>query len=454
MQDWVSKEIKHCQMADKRLVKRLGSLLETRGSDPEKSIPLASEKWSEIVGAYRFIGNRRVTLESILSGHRQATIERIQSERVALIPQDTTFFNFAKQKDNDGFGTIKKHESDKQLLHVSSAYTPARVNLGVISATLWKRPEGEEVKAKRTASIEEKESIRWLNHYRQACDIQNQCPETTVVSVADREGDIHEWYELADSLPHEKQAAYIIRAKSNRRIELDNGKFAKIWDYVPRTKKLGDYQLYIPSKGGQKARTATLNVYAKATTIVGRESDRRTPVEVYVVFAKESNPPKGIKGIEWVLVTNIAVESFDEAMTIIQWYRARREIEIFFRVLKGGCNINALRLTTVERIENCIAVYLIVSWHIQNVTMMARSMPELPCTKVFSEKEWKCIMMMREKKRHEGPPPSVYVATRALAMIGGFMGRKGDGEPGVKTIWTGFQRLYDFIESMELLQSI
>ncbi len=92
---------------------------------------------------------------------------------------------------------------------------------------------------------------------------------------------------------------------------------------MPRTKKLGDYQLYIPSKGGQIARTTTLNVYAKAITIVGRESDRRTPVEVYVVFAKESNPPKGIKGIEWVLVTNIAVESFDEAMTIIQWYRAR-----------------------------------------------------------------------------------------------------------------------------------
>ncbi len=145
------------------------------------------------------------------------------------------------------------------------------------------------------------------------------------------------------------------------------------------------------------------------------------------------------------------MESFDEAMTIIQWYRARWEIEIFFRVLKVGCNINALRLTTVERIENCIAVYLIVSWHKQNVTIVAWSMLELPCTKLFSEKDWKCIMIMREKKRHEGPPPSVYVVTRALAIIGGFIGRKGDGEPGVKTIWTGFQRLYDFIESMELL---
>ncbi len=96
----------------------------------------------------------------------------------------------------------------------------------MISATLWKRPEGEETKAKRTASIEEKESIRWLNHYRQACEIQSQCKETTVVSIADREGDIHEWYELADSLPHERQAAYIIRGKSNRRIELENGGFA------------------------------------------------------------------------------------------------------------------------------------------------------------------------------------------------------------------------------------
>lgn len=41
-------------------------------------------------------------------------------------------------------------------------------------------------------------------------------------------------------------------------------------------------------------------------------------------------------------------------------------------------------------------------------------------------------------------PPSLNTVVRLIASFGGFLGRKGDGEPGVKTIWTGLQMVMDF----------
>jgi len=45
------------------------------------------------------------------------------------------------------------------------------------------------------------------------------------------------------------------------------------------------------------------------------------------------------------------------------------------------------------------------------------------------------------------------VLTRELAKLGGFLGRKSDGEPGWITIWRGWQKLYLFIRGVELNQT-
>lgn len=451
MQDWVGKELNSCSMADKRLVTRLGKVLDKLSADPERSIPAANDSWAETQGTYRFLSNAKVNLKDILSGHKNASIQRIQNEKVVLIPQDTTFFNFARQKDdNNDLGGLTKYESDKQLLHVSAAFTPDRINLGVVDANLWKRPEKAEGYNNRKVPIEEKESIRWLNHYKTACDIQEASPDTLVVSVADREGDIHEWFTLADGMEMDCQAGYIVRAKCNRRIETTDDEYSTVWDHLNESKKLGEYKLNIPQRGKQKARTARIAVRAAPVNLTGRVCDKKIPVEIYVVFAKEIKPPAGIRGVEWMLLTNIVIEAFDEARTIIEWYRARWEIEVFFRVLKGGCQAKFLRLETPERLENCLAVYLIVSWHIHNITMLSRSCGDIPCNKVFSDKEWKTIVIMKDKKKPPKTPPSLYEVTRKLALLGGFIGRKGDGEPGVKAIWIGYQRLMGYIEAMDV----
>ena len=441
-------------MADKRLTDRLGKILTQLGSTPERSIPNANDSWADVQATYRFLNNPRVSFNDIISGHRTATLKRMSGARVVLIPQDTTFFNFARQGHREGFGTLVIPESDQHLLHVSAAFTPDRVNLGVVEATLWQRPEKDAGYQRRKVPIQDKESMRWLDHYKRACDIQAAHPDTLVVSIADREGDIHEWFGLADDTALERQAAYIVRAKCNRRLEYDDDEHSTLWEYFQHTKRLGQYTVDVPPRGAQPARTARMNVSAKVVTFVGRSRASKTPVELQVVYAKELQPPHGVKGIEWMLLTNLHVDDFDGARAIIEWYRCRWEIEVFFRVLKGGCQVEKLRLQNTERLENCLAVYLIIAWRLHCITMLARSMPELPCDKVFSRREWHTILLMKDKKKPPKHPPTLYEVTRKLAMLGGFLGRKGDGEPGVKNIWIGFQRLLDYIEAIEMFNSV
>ena len=454
MQSWVENEIVHCDMADKRLVGRLGKILNKLGNDPERSIPAANQSWGDIQATYRFLDNDRVGFDDILSGHRRALTQRIQAEPVVLLPQDTTFFNFARHQKDKGMGTLKLRESDPQLLHVSVALTPQRVNLGVVDATLWQRPEPGSQTHRRQRATRDKESQRWLDHYRCACQLQHACPDTTIVSIADREGDIHDWFLMAQQTPLNQQAAYIIRAKSDRRIEIEDDEYTTLWAAMSSQKALGYYDLAVPARGNQPARTAQLRVYAKTVTFVGRRAKGKTPVDLQAIYVKEHKPPQGAKKIEWMLLTNLDVADFNQAETVIEWYAARWEIEVFFKVLKSGCQVEYLRLETPSRLLNALAVYLIVAWHLHSLTMLARHSPDLPCDRVLSEMEWKTILLMKDKKKPPSQPPTLYEITRKLAMLGGFIGRKGDGEPGIKSIWQGYQKLMKYIEAIQVVKSI
>ena len=86
--------------------------------------------------------------------------------------------------------------------------------------------------------------------------------------------------------------------------------------------------------------------------------------------------------------------------------------------------------------------------------MVARHAPNLPCDRVFGDIEWKTILLMRDKKKPPNKPSTLYEITRKLAMLGGFIGRKGDGEPGIKSIWQGYQKLMAYIEAVQVVQSL
>lgn len=449
MSNWIETEFAEQDMGDARLNKRIKGLTDSLSRAPLLSVANATEAWSETLAAYRFFNNKKVSFDSIMSGHKEATLKRIQQEPVVLVPQDTTFLNFATDDKSKNMGTLRTKNANQQLLHTSIAITPNRVNLGIVNGSMWQRDEKSTGNSRATKEITEKESQRWIDHYQNACDLQQASPDTTVVSIADREGDIHEWFQYAESVPLESRAAYIVRAKANRSLLLDCDERAPLWDYMNNLKSLGKYSAIVPKRNGEPDREAELDVFTSEVTLVGKGKKRR-PLSLHAVYVKEMHPPKGKRAIEWMLLTDLPVEGYEQAKIIVEWYRCRWEIETYFRVLKGSCNVEKNRLRTETRMLNCIAVYMIISWRLHTITMLTRRKPESPCTDGFSEREWKVLWRVRKKSEPPKEIPSLREITRMLAGLGGFLGRKGDGEPGVKTIWQGYCKLLRYIEAADV----
>jgi hypothetical protein len=452
MSDWVVDEMAGARMKDQRLTKRLGLLLSQLSQDPERSVPSACKQWHDVLGAYRFFDNDRVAHTDVLSGHKAATLSRMAEHQVILVAQDTTFLSLEKSHPKSDFGTLTETEREEHLLHVNVAFTDQRVNLGVLSAQFWQRTGVTTHHTKR--ATKDKESQRWLDGYQSACEAQAQYPDKWVISIADREGDIREWYELSQDTKESDAASFIVRAKQERRIAIDDDEHGYLWEWMAARPNLGSYDITVAAKGGKPTRSAKVNIRAGEVTLLGQTGRALKPLTLHAVWASEDSAPDGVAPIRWMLLTDIPVETLSEARAIIEWYRCRWEIEIYFRVIKNACHIEALRLQTANRLYNAIAVYLIIAWRLHMLTMLAREQPDVPCDEVLSEQEWQTIYIMHKEKSPPKKPPTLREITRMLASLGGFLGRKGDGEPGTKPIWIGYTNLLAYIKAINLVAKL
>ena len=146
-------------------------------------------------------------------------------------------------------------------------------------------------------------------------------------------------------------------------------------------------------------------------------------------------------------MSNRRADTLEQAVELIDWYRARWEIELFFLILKEGCRVQALQLGEIERIETALALYLVVAWRIHRLMRLGRSLPELPADLVFETDEWQAAYVLNKKKPPK-TPPSLNAVVRLIAQLGGFLGRKSDGEPGAKTPWLGMRDLAVFVQGL------
>lgn len=199
MSEGIEAELAESQMRDKGHAKRLAHLLERVSEQAVSSIPRACHGWAETIAAYRFLETPLVSSTEILSGHQHATRERLQAQAVVLLVQDTTFLNYGTLRPKPGMGTVKEKRREEYLLPLTVAFTPERVNLGVLGLRMWQRPAEPVAHERARKPIEEKESYRWVEGYQLACAVQQDCPTTLGVSVADREGDIQEGFLEATS---------------------------------------------------------------------------------------------------------------------------------------------------------------------------------------------------------------------------------------------------------------
>jgi hypothetical protein len=369
--------------------------------------------------------------------------------------QDTTFLNDGTTQPKAGMGTVKIKTREEYLLHPTVAFTPERVNLGVVGMKVGQRPEQPVAQQRQSKPIEEKESYRWLGGYQCACAVKQACPATLVVNVADREGDIQEWFVDAMRREPDQRAEGLIRAKCNRRLAPGTAQ-RYVWAEMRQTRALGTLTIELARQPERPPRLGTLSGTAKPVTFQGprRPGGKLPSVTGSAVYAQEASPPQGEGPIEWLLLTSLPVTDFPRACTVVQWYRCRWEMELFSRGLKQGCQIEQLRVQTDQRLLNAVAIYLLVAWRIHNITMAGRAYPEVSCAVVFEPQEWSTLYTMQHHCHPPPTPPPLRERVRSLAQLGGFLARQGDGEPGIKASWQGYQRRHDFIDAINTYRTV
>jgi hypothetical protein len=443
-EDWAEAEFGNVDLGDRRLNRRLLEIARDFYARPQAQIPQACQTRARTKAAYRFFKHPSTNMDDLLEGHRKSSYQRIAEKKMVLCPQDTTSLNYSSHPATENLGPIgsKKDGIIGLIVHDTMAFSVEGTPLGLLDVQCWARDAEEFGKKheRKQRTIEEKESYKWLRSFQSVAEAQRQCANTVLVSMGDREADVYELFHLALQDPNGPKL--VVRAEQDRLLVDGQG---HLWPVVASQPEAGFQEIHVPRRGTIAARVARLGVrFAEVTLKAPKDKSKYGPLKLWAVLAQEIDTPPAITPLCWMLLTTCPVTNFDEATEKLAWYTKRWGIEIYHRTLKSGCQIEERQLGDADTIEACLAVDMVVAWRVYHLTKLGREVPDVPCTVFCEEDEWKALTSFILKRPIvDGTPPTARDYVRMLASLGGFLGRKCDGEPGTKSIWLGQQRLDD-----------
>jgi hypothetical protein len=409
---WAEQEFGACELGDGRLTRRLVKLVGAAAAHPGAShAQAAGGDPYQLKAYYRFLNNEAPELDvtSILQTHRTQTLRRMKRHETVLIVQDTTDLNFSSRPQCEGLGQTKANQTSAKTrglkLHSSLAVeAESGLPLGVLRLHSY-APEPAKGKAPHRP-IEQKESNRWLEAYLDANDIATLLPDTHVVSVADREGDMFELFDLRRRQRGPK-ADLLVRAKWDRNLdgteatlfaELAAAPLAQtVKIAVPRQRE----HLGKPSSPGRPAlaaRDAQVEVRFKEVTLRAPHTHDRQPLRLWAVYLEEKNPPADATALRWLLLTTAQVASAKQALKCIHWYCRRWRIEEWHRVMKSGCKILEHQNRDAQSLLRAIALDAVIAWRIMLLALLGRTVPGLPCEVLFNPCECEVLEILSSKK--------------------------------------------------------
>lgn len=437
---WSEHELRSVKLGDRRLNRRLAILVESLAARPEASIPLATGSWAAAKAAYRFWDNDRVSPEAILAAHRDSVRDRLPEIGPVLAIQDTTALDWTTHPATSGLGYLANRRKVGLLAHSVLAADPDGVPLGLLHQHVWARIPEElgHRELRNKLPTKAKETQRWIDALSAT---EAALPlGTVVVTVADREADFYDLF----AATRRDGSHLLIRAKPRRRVRhVEN-----LLDQALRAEPArGAFDVEVPRGPGRPARVASLTArfapVSLAPPLTRRVGERLPDLPLTAVLAEEESPAEGQEPIRWWLLTTLPVTTLAEAKRMVLWYSRRWLIERYHYVLKSGCQVERLQLEDASRLRRALATYAIVAWRLLWLTCRARQDPEGACGSVIPEGSWQVLHRAVERSEPPERAPGLRVAVRQLARLGGFLGRAGDGEPGVTTLWRGLRRLDD-----------
>lgn len=451
---WLTHELAGCQFKDKRHAKRLEKLLEQLWNGIGESIPLACQDWANTKAAYRFFSNDRVNEKEILRGHFKSTRERVTATSdFILVLQDTTEFSYERDEPEsigathiipngkDIYGKLKRHTKCGILMHSSLAVTTDGLPLGLAAIKFWTRKQFKGTNALKKhinptrVPITQKESYRWLESLKQSTKLLNDA--NRCVHIGDRESDIYELFCTAQKV----KTHFLVRTCVDR---LAGDGSHTISDEMDELKVKGLHRVEVRDKRGNVSEAILEIKYRRIRVLppVGKQKEYPN-LWLTVIHAEERSKPKHREKIIWKLMTDLPVNTRQEAIEKLNWYAMRWKIETFHKILKSGCKAEASKLRTAARLANLISVFCILSWRIFWLTMINRfcsnASPKLALTQM--EINILDYLVENDDKYSKKNKLSDYLIK--IAKLGGYLARASDPPPGNIVMWRGLSRLTD-----------
>ena len=427
-------------------------------SDPQASIPEQNKDWAGAKGAYRLFDCPQVSFESVSRSHWDQTRRLAGEHPVTLMIQDTTWLSYRNHPATQGLGRFggKGKSGWGLLLHSVLAVQPQREGggggggvLGVAHAKLWARDEevtGAGKKRAKKRSSDDRESMRWAEAVRQ---VGAAPANSRFVHVGDRESDIFDLFEQTSGL---NNCGFVTRLMRQRNASAGHHHEKLSSSRRPKTSlkeicramtRQGTTRLWVPPRGGRQGRWAELAVAGGPVTVYspwyGTGGSRTArPLCCWALRVWEVDAPADVEPLEWLLLTSEPVNGLADALRVCGYYSLRWLIEEYHQCLKSGCKVEERQLESGERLGPFIGIATAVAARLLQLKNDARLTPERPAIECV-EGESVRLLAKLIKAKPEGL--TVRRFTHEVAKMGGFLGRKADGDPGWKTLWRGWRKL-------------
>lgn len=441
---WAELTFGSCKLSDQRRTNRLVTLAEQVAARPDGSTPDQTETWAACKATYRLFSCEDVRFEEIIAPHCHQTREQCQPGDTKLLINDTTEISYGKYRQAKGLGPTGKGSGKGFFLHSAMMMDAQDGRIeGLAGQVLFYRKKKSGKKKSRNSKRRsaDRESVVWGN----LTDQVGTPPEGVKwVHVNDRGSDD---FEVFCRIREQSCSCVIRAARLNRNVFTADGRKLKLKELLGELPCRGTVELNVRASKTQIARTAVLELrYGSVTMPVPKvltpwlkENRPSEPLQLFFVELRESTPPAGATPLHWVLYTFETVSNHQEAEQIIRWYERRPQIEDYHKALKTGCKVEQRFYRSSQRLERVTGLLSIMAIRLMQLKTAADETPERPAKEVAPAKWVHLIQVIR--RRPVNPNMTIREFIRALAGLGGHLGRKCDGRPGWITLWRGIEKL-------------
>jgi len=446
---WIDENFDGADFNDARLSLRLKKIASKVVKNPEASIPKQMGSWGDTKLAYEFFDNNKVTHKRIQTPHRNRVKElgsEITKEKgTVLFIQDGSEIDYSTHHATKGLGQIGNQFGKGLLIHSCLAVKFDEINsevLGLAHQIVWERGVTSFSNKNSTLNGNKKykESIVWSQTLKALGSPPEECQWVT---VCDRGSDFYDFFAESKSLGWE----IVSRAYKDRSIEVD-GESTSLFKWVRNLPSLGTHLVEMRREGETKKREIEVQVtWGNIKLLPPERAKNQNKLSISVIRCWHEE-----EEIEWILYSTLKVSCLEEAIEKIKWYSCRWTIEEYHKCMKSGCKVEERYLQQSHALEALVGILSIIAVLLLQLRNLARDeeegenpaievVPEIPLRLVSN---W--LKVLKESL-------SVREFWRGVARMGGFLGRKSDGEPGWQTLWKGWLELLKMWQGVEIFSS-